>query len=146
MPRRYANPQPHPALAPRSKNSHVEIEQLTDGSFAYRLNGGPRRVVPPGPYGLYNVLRQLDAIIQIEPTSSQDVAELARLERELHEDLIEYEFQRIERENARLYAGSYVPSRACEPGRKITTTIATRRFASFRAGRPPVGASDVPWS
>ena len=117
MPRRNANPQPHPVLTPRSKNSHVEIEQLTDGSFAYRLNGGPRRVVPPAPYGLYNVLRQLDAVIQIEPTSSQDAAELVRFERELHEDLIEYEFQRIEQENARLYAGSYVPPCVREPGK-----------------------------
>ncbi len=53
----------------------------------------------------------------------QEADELRRLERELHEDFIEYEFQRIERDNARLYGGSYVPPRVYEPGRFIPETL-----------------------
>ena len=63
------------------------------------------------------------ALIEIESATVQEADELRRLERELHEDLIEYEFQRIERENARLYGGSYVPPRVCEPGRFIPETL-----------------------
>ncbi len=59
------------------------------------------------------------ALIEIESATVQEADEIRRLERELHEDLIEYEFQRIERENARLYGGSYVPPCVCEPGRFI---------------------------
>ena len=50
------------------------------------------------------MLRQLDALIEIESATVQEADELRRLERELHEDLIEHECQLIDRENARLYA------------------------------------------
>ncbi len=53
----------------------------------------------------------------------QEADELRRLAWALHDDLIEYELQRIERENARLYGGSYVPPRVCEPGRFIPETL-----------------------
>ena len=63
------------------------------------------------------------ALIEIESATVQEADELRRPERELHEDFIEYEFQRIERDNARLYGGSYVPPRVCEPGRFIPETL-----------------------
>ena len=105
----------HPPLTEASRDSHIEIECLPEGVYAYRLNGGPRRYIRPAPYGIYNVLRQLDALIEIESATAQEAAELRRLERELHEDLIEHEFQLVERENARLYTGTTVPPRCCEP-------------------------------
>lgn len=95
----------------------------TGGSLRLSSQRRPRRYIQPAPYGIYNVLRQLDALIEIESATVQEADELRRLERELHEDLIEYEFQRIERENARLYGGSYVPPRVCEPGRFIPETL-----------------------
>ena len=107
MPRPYANPGSHPPLTPASKSSQIEL--LANDAIAYRLNGGPRRIISPAPYGIYNVLRQISAVVDIEPCSLKDTESIARLERELHEDLIAYEQERIDRENAVLYASTYPP-------------------------------------
>ncbi len=79
----------------------------TGGSLRLSSQRRPRRYIQPTPYGIYNVLRQLDALIEIESATVQEADELRRLERELHEDLIEHECQLIDRENARLYARSF---------------------------------------
>ena len=109
MPRPYANPGSHPPLTPASKSSQVEIEHLAKDAIAYRLNGGPLRVISPAPYGIYNVLRQLSAVVDIESRSPEEVESITRLERELHEDVIAYEQERVDRENAVLYASTYPP-------------------------------------
>ncbi len=114
MPRPYANPGSHPPLTPASKSSQVEIEHLADDAIAYRLNDGPRRIISPAPYGIYNVLRQLSAVVDIESRSPEEVESITRLERELHEDVIAYEQERIDRENALLYASTYPPPLVCE--------------------------------
>ena len=49
MPRPYANPGSHPPLTPASRSSQVEIEHLANDAIAYRLNGGPLRVISPAP-------------------------------------------------------------------------------------------------
>ena len=109
MPRPYTNPGIHPPLTPASKSSQVEIELLADDAITYRLNDGPRRIISPAPYGIYNVLRQFSAVVDIELRSPEEADSIIRLERELHEDLIAYEQGLIDRENARLYASTYPP-------------------------------------
>ncbi len=110
MPRPYTNPGPHPPLTPASASSQVEIEHLANDAIAYRLNDGPRRIISPAPYGIYNVLRQISAVVDIEPRSAEETESIAWLERELHEDLIAYEQGLVDRENARLYASTYPPA------------------------------------
>lgn len=109
MPRPYTNPGMHPLLTPDSVSSRVEIDHLPGDAIAYALNGGPQHIIAPAPYGIYNVLRQLCAVVDSVSHSPEEAESIARLERELHEDLIAYEPGLIDRENALLYAPTYPP-------------------------------------
>ena len=102
---------PHPVLTKRSIASRVRLEEQPSTAISYRLsldNGStwsPQRTIAPSAYGLYPALRQLLAVVEITPRHAQDAAELSRIEREIHEVIIEHEDLITEQENARLYAG-----------------------------------------
>ena len=104
-PGRYAI-EPHRPLTAASRDSHLEIERC-DGCYSYRLSlsstPGPARVVCPGS-PIFSALFQLDSLIDFVPRNRAEAEETARLERELHEDVIAFESELIERENARLFA------------------------------------------
>ena len=108
---RHFGPDPRRPFTAAGETSTIELEVLSgrfEGCISYRVSGGPTRTIAPG----HRMHRTLVELLRVLYADGHPL--VTEYERELHEDVLAYERECVEREEARLYGVGV--SRAAENG------------------------------